>query len=483
MVNGLILVAAILGTILLFGLSIFVHELGHFLVARRNGMKVERFSIGFGKTLWKKEVDGVEYRVGLIPAGGYVMLPQMEPSPLEGSKEDKAQEEPLPPAHPWVKIKVAFAGAFFNLLFVAVLTTIVWGLGHPVESSRISTQIGYIIPDSPASKSELKLGDTILEVAGRPVSDFEDLATTVALSPAGETPLTIRRDGEIMTVPVVLEADPDMDILYLGVSGASTPIVEGLMTGMPAEEAGIEVEDKILEAAGQKVYSQEHLQSIIRDWGTKPLSMVLERDGKVFTVEVTPKMSEDSEFPLVGVMFTEQKVITHPNPVEQVKIFLKQMGDTLAALFSKKSNVGVKDLSGPIGIFSALQRMLVYDIRMALWFTAFLNLNLAILNLLPIPVLDGGHILFSLWELVTRRPVHPKIVYALHMLFTVLLISLFLFVTFHDIKRTKKMHDIAREAEQEQEQEQQVQDQKAPTASDAQNQRPEALPEPVPASP
>lgn len=451
-VEGLILIAAIVGTILLFGLSIFVHELGHFLVARRNGMKVERFSIGFGKTLWKKTVDGVEYRVGLIPAGGYVMLPQMEPIPLEGSSSTEEDQEPLPPAHPWVKIKVAFAGAFFNLLFVLFLTTLVWGLGRPVEKSDLSTRIGFIAPESPAAKSELRLGDTILEVAGRPVKDYEELSTVIALSPVGEIELKVLRGEQTLAVSVFLENDKDLKLPVLGVSGAGVPIVERVSPGDPAEAAGVQAGDHILEVNGTAIFSRRQVQSLIREWGTdQPLELVLDRKGERVVVEVVPVMSTEFKIPVIGIQFTEQMISTHPTPIAQIKSFLIQMRDTLGALFSKKSEVGVKDLSGPIGIFSALQRMLVVDFRIALWFTAFLNLNLAILNLLPFPVLDGGHILFSTYELIMRRPIHPKLIYALHTVFTVLLITLFLVVTFHDIRRTKEMHSNNRSSSESEE--------------------------------
>src|SRR5271156_5773444 len=160
-----------LEVLLLFNLIIFVHELGHFLAAKWRGLKIERFAIWFGKPIWKKKVNGVEYALGWIPAGGYVALPQMATmEAIEGKGETTT--EPLPNVSPLDKIIVAFAGPLFSFALAVVFAFIVWGVGKPINADDNSTTIGWVDPDGPAAKAGLLPGDTILEIDGLPVKHF-----------------------------------------------------------------------------------------------------------------------------------------------------------------------------------------------------------------------------------------------------------------------------------------------------------------------
>src|SRR5687767_14626232 len=161
----------ILEVLLLFNVLIFVHELGHFLAARWRGLKVARFAIWFGKPLWKKEINGVEYMLGSIPAGGYVSLPQMAPMEMLEGKTEASREE-LPPVSALDKIIVAFAGPLFSFGLAVLFALIVYWVGRPVSEAEMTTLIGYVEKDSPAEQAGLKVGDRILEVDGKPVSKF-----------------------------------------------------------------------------------------------------------------------------------------------------------------------------------------------------------------------------------------------------------------------------------------------------------------------
>jgi regulator of sigma E protease len=167
-----------LEVLLLFNLLIFVHELGHFLAARWRGLKIDRFAIWFGKPIWKKKINGVEYALGTIPAGGYVSLPQMATMEvIEGKGESSGQA--LPPISALDKIIVAFAGPLFSLLLALAFAVIVMGVGRPVSESETTTLIGYVEKDGPAEKAGLRAGDRILEVDGKPVTKFAGMGDSI----------------------------------------------------------------------------------------------------------------------------------------------------------------------------------------------------------------------------------------------------------------------------------------------------------------
>src|SRR5216117_1685734 len=193
----------LLEVLLLFNLLIFVHELGHFLAARWRGLKVDRFAIWFGKPIWEKEIKGVIYCLGTIPAGGYVALPQMATmEAIEGKPGTKPEE--LPPISVLDKIIVAFAGPLFSFGLAFVFAVVVWQIGRPVGESETTTTIGYVAKDSPAEKAGLRPGDCIKQVDGRPVSRFGGIGDSVTwriVRSEGEVvPVTLWRDGKQLPV-------------------------------------------------------------------------------------------------------------------------------------------------------------------------------------------------------------------------------------------------------------------------------------------
>src|SRR5215471_1553942 len=198
----------ILEVLLLFNLLIFVHELGHFLAARWRGLKIDRFAIWFGKPIWKTKINGVEYALGTIPAGGYVSLPQMATmETIEGKGESSGQQ--LPPISALDKIIVAFAGPLFSFLLALTFAFVVWVVGRPVSEAETTTTIGYVEKDGPADKVGLRPGDRILEVDGLPVSKFMGMGDSIMwriVRSIGETvPVKVEREGKVLVfnpVPV-----------------------------------------------------------------------------------------------------------------------------------------------------------------------------------------------------------------------------------------------------------------------------------------
>src|SRR6266853_1914308 len=187
--------------LLLFNLLIFVHELGHFLAARWRGLKIDRFAIWFGKPLWMKKINGVEYALGTIPAGGYVSLPQMATmEAIEGKGESAGK--PLPPISALDKIIVAFAGPLFSFLLALAFAVVVMVVGRPVSESETTTMIGYIEKDSPAEKAGLQPGDKILEVDGHKVTKFSGMGDSVSWrivrSEGTAIEVKVERDGKLL---------------------------------------------------------------------------------------------------------------------------------------------------------------------------------------------------------------------------------------------------------------------------------------------
>ena len=209
MVSSLLKVVGILlEVVLLFNLLIVVHELGHFFAAKWRGLKVEKFAIWFGKPLWSKTIGGVEYRLGSIPAGGFVAIPQLAPmEAIEGKTDEKGAD--LPPARPFDKIIVALAGPAASLGLAFLFACVVWFVGRPVSEAETTNQIGYVMEGGPAARAGLKVGDRILAVNGHPVKRIngmgrmgDSVAWNVAVSSAPVIPIRFERDGKEQIVEV-----------------------------------------------------------------------------------------------------------------------------------------------------------------------------------------------------------------------------------------------------------------------------------------
>src|SRR5260221_3363526 len=290
----------LLEVLLLFNLLIFVHELGHFLAARWRGLKIERFAVWFGKPIWQKEINGVTYVLGSIPAGGYVELPQMAAmEAIEGKTENK--QEQLPPISALDKIIVAFAGPLFSLLLALTFATIVWGIGRPVGETETKTTIGYVFKGSPAEAAGLQPGDRIIKVDGKPVNRFGGIGDSVTwriVSSEGTVvPVTVIRDGKELTVetkPVKekTEAWERKSLREIQILPVQTPIVAKIEENSPAARSRLRVNDVILEVNGIHLYNPETLVDVMHKNPGQPMTLKVERGGNQFDVAMTPIVPE-----------------------------------------------------------------------------------------------------------------------------------------------------------------------------------------------
>jgi regulator of sigma E protease len=517
----------LLEVLVLFNLLIVVHELGHFLAARWRGLYIEKFGIWFGKPLWKKTINGVQYSLGSLPFGGFVALPQLAPMDIIEGKADVDREK-LAPISALDKIIVAFAGPLFSFGLAVLFAIIISVAGRPVGEAESSTTIGYVVPDSPAARAGLKPGDKILTVDGKSVSRFggmgDDSISWLIVRSEGETiPITIARNvnGQIEkktveTKPIVPPTKPWMRkaLRQIEILPAETPLVAKVEPGSPAAKAGLRANDLIVEINGQRLYHILGITDFIRDYPGQPLvltverggkriplsfnpgsptiglvfkdspaeraglkqgdvvlavdgqkaisslaisdyvkqhagqpvAITVERDGKEQTVKATPEVPVNETTARIGISWDEDYGIiqdaygklnvVHPSPVEQIRAGMLSIFNTVGAIASPKSEVRLQHMSGPVMMLRVYYVMFENKEgwRMALWFSVVLNVNLALLNLLPIPVLDGGHITLALVEAVRRRPVSMRVLEVVQTGCAILIIGFMVYIAFFDVQ-------------------------------------------------
>jgi regulator of sigma E protease len=452
----------LLEVVLLFNILIIVHELGHFLAAKWCGLKIDKFAIWFGKPLWSKKVDGVEYILGSVPAGGYVALPQMAPMEAIEGKTDTPREE-LPPASPWQKIIVAFAGPLFSFGLALVFATIVWAVGKPTTATEKTTTIGFVIPGGPADKAGLRTGDVIKSINGHTVTRWAgvDNGVTWQIMTATVSPLTmeVERDGQPKTFEVTPEIDPTVSHHWWDRNAPFkiqiAPEVKDLIVGKvlpysPAAVAGIQKGDQLYALDGAPLLGYYAIYQHLKDTPNAPMALTVLRDGKQITMNVQPEkpisptdIPKDEPPTAIGLDLDDDVgiVMDHPTPWHQVHESVDMVRATLAALFTHNSKVSATQLSGPVGIMNILFSVLSSDNgwRVALWLAVVINVNLAMLNLFPLPVLDGGHIALSLIEWVRRRPLSMSILEPVQTACALALIGYMAFITFFDVQDSGKM--------------------------------------------
>jgi regulator of sigma E protease len=433
-------VAEVFAVVLIFNTMIVVHELGHFLAALWRGLKVEKFYVWFGKPLWKKEIGGVEFGLGCIPAGGFVALPQMAPmEALEG--ERKEGEAALPPITPLDKIIVAVAGPLFSFGLAVLFAVIVVFIGRPVSTADMDSTIGFVHPTMPAAQAGMLPGDRVLSVDGHPVTRFSGQVDSVmwgVVSSEGEKiKFEIERPGA--GVKVIEVVGEKMDVMKdkpwwqkilsraplkkVGIGPVDRMLVEGVQQHSPAHEAGLMKDDEILELNRVRVYSITQYYNLIQDLKDSPAELKILRSGKEQLVSITPRMpdvrpedwekqGEDHYLFRDGLIFSESanKTLIYPAVWLQVKDAARGIYNMLSKLVSPKSDIKVSQMGGAVAIGRAYYLLMdhPYAWSYIFWFSVVLNINLAMMNMLPLPVLDGGHITMAIGEWVRGKPLSGK---------------------------------------------------------------------------
>ena len=443
----------ILSFVIVIGILILVHELGHFLVARWTGVGVERFSIGFGPVLVRWRGKETEYCLSAIPMGGYVKMVGEE-NPLEGGGSpdyDPKKAFALKPL--WARFLIVFAGPAMNfVLAAAIFTVILATLGRPVWPAIV----GRVAEDGPAAAARLQPGDTVASVDGRQIAFWEELYRAIITSQGRPLRLAVVRDGARRDVEVTPRRITVRDPIFkeereewdLGIGPQLTPQIGAVTSGSPAERAALRPGDTVIGVAGQPVFTPDELTQAIQKRGGQTFEIVVQREGKPVTLHVTATTvkeksptGQDLEVGRIGVVIVMRAVrYERYNPVAAVGYGAAETWDktvlTAKGLWKLATmQLPLSNLGGPIQIAAEGERQRREGLPSLAFFTAVISVNLAVLNLLPVPMLDGGHLLFFVIEGILGRPVSLKKREAAQQLGLVLLLLLMVFAIYNDLVR------------------------------------------------
>lgn len=421
------LLFTILSFIVALAILITVHEYGHFWVARKLGVKVLRFSIGFGRALWKRtsEVDGTEYVIAAIPLGGYVKMLDEREAPVDPEEQQRAfNRQPL-----GVRSAIVVAGPLFNFLFAILAFWLIFVTGDTglkplvgkVESGSIAEQAGFIS------------GDEILSVANQSTPTWESVVYILLSEALDSTSLSIQvrdkagdeqhyqlqslglsdlsEDGRLLQN---LGLTPDRPIL--------PPVIGDVLVGEPAEEAGLRSGDRIISVDGSAIDNWNDWVSYVRERPSVALNLEVDRDGETIPMVITPATieSEGETIGRIGASVTvpdnlmdDYRAVIKYGPVEAIGQSVTKTWDLsllMLRMLGKMviGEVSVKNLSGPISIADSAGKSASYGVSYFLKFLAVVSVSLGVLNLLPIPVLDGGHLFFFLIEAIQGKPLSER---------------------------------------------------------------------------
>jgi regulator of sigma E protease len=450
----MIIVKILLG---LFGLGIvvFVHELGHLICARLAGIDVEAFSIGWGRPLFKKTIKGVEYRLGMFPVGGYCKMrgdSEFQEFWENSAKGETPEKGTFYGTSPLGRILACFGGPFFNLLFAALVLSLIWGIGFEVQTldnrivlmSELNNESKY-----PADEAGFKTGDRIVEVNGKKTSYYHEIQENIAVNPEKLLPVTVDREGEKTTLFVRPNLDKNTGMGRIGVYFWTDTVIEDIIPGGDAAIAGLLPGDRITSVNGTPVINTiDFLKALdtgsAGSAGAGTAAIDYARNGVTGKTEIV--LSESGENAL-GIVWPRVTYRTPPlSPPAAVAKGVSESWKTLVISLRSLSLLfkGIKlteAVSGPVRITYMLGdvategfgRSFMTGLRSLADFLALISIALCVMNLLPLPVLDGGMIVLAIVEWIRRKPIHPKAIRVFQTVGVALISGLMVFALFGDI--------------------------------------------------
>jgi regulator of sigma E protease len=431
----MIVLYQILAFAIVLGIIVFVHELGHFLAARLMKVRVEVFSFGIGKRLVGKKIGDTDFRLSLIPLGGFVRMAGEEEydpdnlKPHEFQSKNRAQ-----------KIFILFMGPAMNILLSFLILTSI-NIGG-VESEQYKSEpprIGYVEKDSPAEQAGIKKGDLILEINKKRISDWKELEVTIGASPNEKLDVVMQRNGKKYHTLLEVGTRSQYGIGYAGFFWDHKTEIRSINENSPAQKAGLKRGDVIL-AINQRGLNYFEIGKVIAGNPGNPLVFTVQRDKNINEIGITPERIQNRG--MIGVEMTPHSpVITvHYGIFQAMKNSIGELSNLTFLTFNafKKMLIGKlspKNLSGPIEIAKFSQKAMESGLSNFFILIAFISLQLGIINLFPIPALDGGHLMIYSIEAIIRKELSLKVKSILINIGFFILIGLMIFVILNDVAK------------------------------------------------
>ncbi len=435
--------------LVVLGVLVAFHELGHFLAARWVGVKVLKFSLGFGPRLLSRQAGETEYLISAIPLGGYVKLFGEEEA--EALTPDDRRRSFVHQGL-WKKMLIVAAGPGFNFILAYLVYTGVLAFGYavPVPSFKdIVSEIEAVLPGSPADTAGLKPGDRIIRVNDRDVSTSTELHEAVVKSGGKALTIDIRRQDTVKTyvvTPSASEPAPDGTVGYrLGIEERA-PVVTGIMPGSPAAQGGFKEGDRVTRIGEQDIHTWSQMTGIVREHPNQPLAFAIVRDGSPQTLTITPSAEKSTvdgkttEYGRIGISAQSQSIIQATTPWS-----VPILGAVATWRWTELTTVGIykmftgeissKNIGGPLTIANISGEAASQGTSSLVFLIAMLSINLGVLNLLPIPILDGGHLFFFALEGILRKPLGERQREIAQQVGLVLLVGIMVFAFWNDLER------------------------------------------------
>ena len=432
---------------IVLGIMVLVHEFGHFLMCKLCGVRVEAFAVGFGSRIFGFRSGGTEYRLNLLPLGGYVKMAGEAPGEAKTDDPGELQNHPR-----WQRVLIALAGPVFNFLLAIGLMTTVYMLHNEVQEYLSGPAVADYVPgDTPISRTGLQPGDRITRYDTIENPTWDQVAVRSLLNLNQTIPFAFTHGGQTTNTKLFVESKTGPENFSLDRFGLiprmqTGPLqVASLEPGMPAEKAGLKSGDKIVSIDGLELHSVPALLAYLQDRAGKPAVLQIDRNGQTVPLAITPQLADIGDGTKdyrLGFRYLQPPVKVEKLPFGQAVAAswnfnwkaAKLIGEVIRRMFTRQ--VSVKSLSGPIGIGQQVHEA----VQMPGWMPiislmAYISVNLGIFNLLPIPILDGGMILFLLIEEIIRRDIDQTIKERVYQVAFVCLIVFAAFVIFNDITK------------------------------------------------
>ena len=429
---------AVASMAVVLGIMILVHEFGHFAAAKWFGVRVDVFSIGFGKRLTGFRHGGTDYRISALPLGGYVKMAGESPLESRSGAADEFMSHPR-----WQRFVIAIAGPAMNIILAVVLLTGVFMVHyeHPVYLDQPAV-VGWVLENSPAAKSGIEQGDRIVRIEGQQNPTWEDVLLKVAIASKGPMDIAIQRGNEILEKQVQPETEGSDPYATVGWLPDQPITVTELEPNMPAAQAGLKLGDEIVAVNGTPMRSLLSVIHYLRQNGSKPVDVAAVRNGQQLSFRITPVQTEEDGQKNYRLGFQSRPVQIDKLPfaqalnrsIDENKRYSLLIVDLVRKLAQHKASI--KQMEGPIGIARAsgdAARQPGWTPLLSLM--AMISLNLGIFNLLPIPILDGGIILLLVIEGLLRREISMKIKERIYQTAFVFLILFAVVVIYNDLMK------------------------------------------------